>query len=108
MQFVDRLPEESREDSSVVDFVSNAMVAGAKLAGGNGIGDDPEQLGGNIAYCKRGLASANLAIDALREMREKGIVEGSPYLDLVNEATEVRNAIALHILDLREIFGKGV
>ncbi len=108
MRFVDQLPESVRENSSVVDFVSNAMIAGAKIAGGAGIGDDLEELGGNIACCKRGLAAANLAIVSLREMKEKQIVGGKTYFDLMNEATEARNAIAIHILELREKFQKGI
>jgi hypothetical protein len=108
MHFVDELPESVREDSAVVDFLSNAMIAPAKIAGGTGIGNDIEELGGNIAYCKRGLAAANLTIAALHEMREKGILAVKVYLDLVKEATEVRNRIAVYILDLREKFQRGV
>ena len=107
-RFADRLPESVRGDSAVVDFVSNAMIAGAKIAGGTGIGDDPDELGGNIAYCKRGLAASNLALAALHEMNEKHVVEDNEYIGLIKEATEVRNAIALHIVDLREKFRRGV
>ena len=57
--------------------------------------------GGNIAYCKRALAAANKVLAALREMMEKNIIAHTSYCQLVEEATEVRNAIALHILDLR-------
>jgi len=108
MKFVDQLPENKKEDSSVVDFVSNAMIAGAKIAGGTGLGDDLEELGGNIAYCKRGLAAANLAIAALHEMKQKRIINEKNYFELVKEATDVRNAIALHIVNLRERFNRGV
>ena len=108
MKFVDQLPENKSEDSSVVDFVSNAMIAGAKIAGGTGLGDDLDELGGNIAYCKRGLAAANLAIAALHEMKGKHIINGKAYFELVKEAIEVRNDIALHIVDLRERFDRGV
>lgn len=107
-RFADQLPESARGDSAVVDFVSNALIAGAKIAGGSGLGDDIEELGGNIAYCKRGLAAANLAIAALHEMQEKHFVEGRAYIDLMKEATEVRDAIALHVVELREKFRRGV
>jgi hypothetical protein len=107
-RFVDQLPESARGDSAVVDFVSNAMIAGAKIAGGTGIGDDRDELGGNIAYCKRGLAASNLTIAALHEMNEKHIVDDKDYAGLIKEATEVRNAIALHVVDLREKFRRGV
>ncbi len=104
----EQLPDEVGKDSSVVDFVSGAMIASAKIAGGTGIGQDIEELGGNIAFCKRGLVSANLAIAALREISEKNIIGSSLYRELLDEATEVRNAIAVHIIELREKFRRGV
>ena len=107
-RFTDQLPEYIGKDSAVVDFVSNAMIASAKIAGGTGIGNDIEELGGNIAYCKRGLAAANIAIAALHEMREKNIVGSQTYFSLQEEAIEVRNAIAVHILELREKFWRGI
>ena len=107
-RFVDELPEARRQDSTVVDFVANAMIASAKIAGGTGMGDDIDELGANIAYCKRGLGASNLALAALHEMREKGIVNDDSYVALIREATDVRNTIAIHILDLREKFRRGV
>jgi len=41
-------------------------------------------------------------------MNEKHIVEDMDYIGLIREATEVRNAIALHVVDLREKFRRGV
>ncbi|HTK81641.1 MAG TPA: hypothetical protein VL633_05070 [Bacteroidota bacterium] len=108
MKFADSLPEDKRGDSSVVDFLSNAMVAAAKIAGGSGIGYDIEELGGNIAYCKRGLHAANYALAALREMNEKRIITEDSYAELLVPLTEVRNMIAVHVLDLREQFRKGI
>jgi hypothetical protein len=84
------------------------MIASAKIAGGTGMGDDMEELGANIAYCKRGLAAANLAVASLHEMEEKKIVEARSYLELMKEAIDVRNAIAIHIVDLREKFRRGI
>jgi hypothetical protein len=108
MEAVEQLPEERRNDSCVVDFVSHAMVASAKIAGGAAVGNVVEELGGNIAYCKRGLISANMAISSLSEMSEKKILDQPTYLRLMEEAQEVRNAIALYILELRERFQRGV
>lgn len=107
MKMVDELPEGKRDDSAVVDFVSNAMIASAKIAGGTGIGDEIEELGGNIAYCKRGLNAANRSITALHEMNEKRILAEETYIEIMKESIEVRNLIALHILDLREKFRRG-
>ena len=107
-RFVEQLPDQIGKDSTVVDFLSNAMIVSAKIAGGTGIGDDIEELGGNIAYCKRGLVAANLSIASLYEMKEKQIIEQKQYLDLLEQATEVRNALAVHILNLREKFRRGI
>ncbi len=108
LRLVDNLSESVREDSTVVDFVSNAMIASAKIAGGTGMGDDVEELGANIAYCKRGLAASNLAIAALHEMKEKNLIEGHPYMEVMKDAVDVRNTIAIHIVDLRERFRRGI
>jgi hypothetical protein len=108
MKIVDKLPESKKGDSAVVDFVSNAMIASAKIAGGSGIGEEIEELGGNIAYCKRGLQAANLSIAALHEMKAKGILTGEGYLEFMKELIEVRNLIAIHVLELREKFRRGV
>jgi hypothetical protein len=108
MKFADSLPEGKRGDSSVVDFVSNAMIAPAKIVGGSGIGYEREELGGNIAYCKRGLHAANFSIAALREMKDKHIIMGEMYMEYMLALTEVRNLIAIHIIELRELFRRGV
>jgi hypothetical protein len=106
--FVENLPDVIREVSCVVDFLSNAIICSAKIAGGTGMGNDLDDLGGNIACCKRGLAAANLSAAALREMRKKGIVSGQVYFQLIEEAVEVRDAIAVHILDLRALFRRSL
>src|ERR1041384_1206391 len=94
----------SGADSAVVDFVSNAMIAPGTIARGMSFGGEPGGGGANIAYCKRGLAAANSAISALREMRLKGILGGTAYHVLAAEAAEARDAIALHVAELREAF----
>lgn len=104
LRLVDSLPEPAHLNSAVVDFVSNAMSTPGNIARGAAIGEDPDDLGGNIAYSKRGLAAANLSIAALREMKLKRILEGNAYLMLAMEAAEVRDAIALHVADLRDRF----
>ena len=108
LKFVHRLPETVREDSSVVDFVANAMIAGTEIAGGSGIGNDHDELGGNIAYCKRGLSASNLSIVALHEMKDRNIVSEDTCMELMKELIEVRNTIAIHIVELREEFRRGI
>ncbi|MDI6779080.1 MAG: hypothetical protein QME25_02620 [Bacteroidota bacterium] len=57
----------------------------------------------NIATCKRALNFANNAIADLREIKEKKIISDDEYFLFINDAFEIRNAVALHILNLRVI-----
>jgi len=97
---VGRIPESCRQNSSVVDFLSNAGLIAASIAIGHEVGEPA----GNIAYCKRALRAANLVLDALREMKKEGILMPPLYDDLAEEATELRNAVALYVADVRERF----
>lgn len=106
-KFAEQLPEKSREDSDVVDFVSNAMISAAKLAGGASFNEDANMLGGNIAYCKRGLNAANKCIEALQTMKERKMLDEASYMSLFKEAKEMRDAIAVYVLELREKFRGG-
>ncbi|TAK62267.1 MAG: hypothetical protein EPO24_05045 [Bacteroidetes bacterium] len=103
-KFVMQMQEQMREDSDVVDFVSNAMIAAAKMAGGASFHDDARMLGGNIAYCKRGLNAANKSIEALQTLRNRKMIDEESYVSLFKDAKEVRDGIALYIVDLREKF----
>jgi len=106
-RFAEQLPEKSREDSDVVDFVSNAMIPAAKLAGGASFDEDTSMLGGSIAYCKRGLHAANKCIEALQAMKTRKMVDEASYMSLFKEAKEMRDAIAVYVLELRERFRDG-
>ena len=106
--FVEKLPEHIREDSDVVDFISNAMIAAAKLAGGASFDEDANLLGGSIAYCKRGLNASNNSIEALQAMKRRKIIDEASYLSLFEDAKEVRDLIAVYIVELREKFRRGV
>ena len=46
LQIAEQLQEPASIDSSIVDFVSNAIVASSALAGGSCVGDDIDELGG--------------------------------------------------------------
>jgi hypothetical protein len=64
-------------------------------------------IGGNIAYVKRSLVAANDALDALRTLRSAPYMSEKDYLRLYEATFEVRNAVALHVLRLRERFERG-
>jgi len=101
---VEKIPEAYAQNSTVVDFLSNASVIAAGLAMGSKVGE----LAGNIAYCKRALLAANLVLEALRELKNCRIISLQQYDELVREATELRNDVALYIIELRHQFCLGI
>lgn len=108
IELAKHLPEKHRAQECVHTFIEGATVPAAKIAGGVGFGYEMEGIGGNIANCKRGLAMANRCLTALQEMEEKQIVDEETFAELFNEAKEMRDALALHITDLRERFQRGI
>ena len=106
--FVDTLSSGMREDSAVVEFLSQALLAPSKIAGGFEMGIELDVLGGNIAHCKRALAASNHVVNALVHLRKRGVVPEHLYNGLVRGAVEARNEIAAHVVDLREQFRSGL
>ncbi|MFQ5797166.1 MAG: hypothetical protein ACE5H0_00570 [Bacteroidota bacterium] len=106
--FVDSLSPEMKEDSTVVEFLSLALLAPAKIADGFEMGTELDALGGNIANCKRALVTSNQVIKALVQLKTQAIVPQRLYSRLVRGAVEARNAIAAHVVDLREQFRSGL
>ena len=100
------IPTQSK-DSGLVQFCTCVLEVPAKLSGGHAVGYERDLLGGNIAYVKRALATSNAALDALQGLREARYMTGADYRDLYEAAYEVRNAVALHVLRLRERFERG-
>ena len=96
------------KDGDFVQFCSNALQIAAKVSGGHAVGYERDMLGGNIAYVKRGLAAANAALEALRSLRDAPYMRAADYRRLYEATYEVRNAVALHVLRLRERFERGV
>jgi len=94
-------------DESLSSFLESATIPAAKIAGGFSMGFEMDSLGGNIANCKRGLASANTALEALREMKDKDLISQKEYLDYYNRAKEVRDELGIYIVELREQFRQG-
>lgn len=105
---VESLSSQSKEDSTVVEFLSQALLAPAKVAAGYAMGIELDVLGGNIASCKRALAASNEAIESLLQLRTRGIVPEDLHIRLVKGAVEARNAIAARVVDLREQFRSGL
>lgn len=96
------------EDESVSAFCRSVTVPAAKIAGGFGFGFERDSIGGNIANCKRGLKAANGMLNALYEIGEKELLDQDVYLEFYGRAKEVRDELAIYIVELRERFRRGI
>lgn len=95
------------DDKSIEKFAQSLIIPPAKIAGGFGLGFEPEFLGGNIANCKRGLNAANRMLEGLYEIGEKEFLDPEIYLKYYKRAKEVRDELAIYIVELRERFRRG-
>lgn len=107
LKWSNRLPGRVK-DSTLVQFCSNAVQIPSNLAKGHGIGYEMEMLGGNIACAKRALASANAALDLLREIKTASYMEPELYHSFYEDCYEVRNQIGIYVQELRGRFNLGV
>lgn len=98
---------EDIEDDSVNAFAGSVIIPPAKIAGGFGFGFEMESLGGNIANCKRGLNAANRTLTALQELRDKKILDQETFQNFYSKGKEVRDDLAIYIVDLRDRFRRG-
>lgn len=89
-------------------LIWNATIPSSKIAGGFGMGFEMESLGGNIANCKRGLTAANNILDAIYELHKKELLPEDTYRHLQEKAKEVRDELAIWIVELRERFRRGI
>lgn len=96
------------DDESVNAFAGSVILPPAKIAGGFGFGFDIESLGGNIANNKRGLAAANRMLDSLADLREKKIIGQKTFQDFYSRGKDVRDELAIYIVELREQFRNGI
>lgn len=92
----------------VHEFVSNILKITAKLAGGYSFGFEQDVLGGNIAYTKKALYSANDALDYLQNMKREPFIVKAVYARFHGRLFEIRNDIGIYIQDLRERFDLGM
>lgn len=107
MAWVRVLPDDYR-GSALVELCTGAIQTVTKLESAHRMGYDIEVLGGNIAKSKRALASANRALTALQHFRGEPFMLESDYVRLYEQGFEVRNALGLHVQQLREMFDRGV
>ena len=92
----------------VHDFVSNILKIGAKLAGGYSFGFEQDVIGGNIAYTKKALYSANDALKNLQMMKGEPFITPSIYSTFHERLFEARNDIGIYVQELRDQFRFGI
>lgn len=91
----------------VHDFITNVLKISAKLAGGYSFGFEQDVMGGNIAYTKKALYSANEALSYLHSMKKEPFIIPSLYIKLNERLFEIRNDIGIYVQELRDQFLKG-
>lgn len=105
---LDGLAEDLQTDSMIQDAFSLALMPAAKVANAWDDGsDNPDLLGYRIAAYKRGLAAANKSLELMGNIRRRRLVDDHHLLALINLGTEVRNDIAIRILEVRQRFNEG-
>ena len=102
------LPGEVKEDAGMRTVMEHLMIPAMKIAGALAVDGDAEAekeiLGLRLANYKRGLHAANIVLNCLSDAREKGLIASESVFPIIKQATELRNAIAVRILDVREQF----
>ncbi|MBL7223018.1 MAG: hypothetical protein ISS72_04120 [Candidatus Brocadiae bacterium] len=97
---LDRLPD-ADEDEDADQVLRAAGDAVEQVASGHSVGYERETLCGNIAYCRRALASLAECLDGLRQLRERGALAPDEAARFLATGQDVRDAIAQRIEDLR-------
>ncbi|MFW6348478.1 MAG: hypothetical protein ACOC2C_07710, partial [Cyclonatronaceae bacterium] len=99
---LEEMPAEAQEAFN--QFVSDVLTVNSKVVAGYALGFEADVLGGNIAFCKKGLAAANRALDTLAALRELEVFGAIEFRQLHTDLFEVRNDLGIYIQDLREQF----
>lgn len=87
------------------DFIVNVLRIGAKVAGGYYFGFERDFLGGNIAYTKKALYSANDALTILqRDLKETRFLSQKQYFHFHEQLFTLRNNVGIYIQELRDQF----
>ena len=90
------------------EFINNVLKVGAKLAGGYSFGFEKDVLGGNIAYTKKALYSANAALNELQNLKHEDFIKPNMYRQLHARLFELRNDIGVYIQEMRDRFNLGM
>ena len=96
-----RLRDAMDDDEDACGAAAAACEVPARIAGGHGLGYDRESLCGNIACCKRALASLAECFDGLLALRRRRAVPSHELDRLLVRGQRVGDAIAQRIAALR-------
>jgi hypothetical protein len=89
------------EDDPIGQAYINALIPGAKIAGGHGMGYEDEVLCGNIVCCTIAGDAARKCREFLLILREQGTVPASVIEPLLPHVDAMRDGIAEHVAALR-------
>ncbi len=84
-----------------LDRALKSFEVAAKIAGGHGMGYEDDVLCGNIVCCKRSLAAADEALEALEGIQSRDVAAGIPIEDLIVQGRHARRLVAERIEELR-------
>jgi hypothetical protein len=110
MKWCESLADEVKDDEDMRSAMENLLIPAAKIAGATATDDDEEadkdMLGLRLANYKRGLVAANNALKGLSAVSAKGLIVTESIFPFIKRATELRNALAVRIVEVRERFNK--
>lgn len=106
LKWAEHIPQHL-QTKQVHEFITNVLKVTAKLAGGYSFGFEQDVLGGNIAYSKKALYSANDALSYLQKMKKEPFIVPSVYTKLHSRLFEIRNDIGVYVQELRDRFQMG-
>lgn len=105
IQWCETLSEEVKADPDMDMVMQNCLLPAAKIAGGLSTNDDDKDLLGlRLANYKRGLSAANKTLNGLSAVSAKGLIAPEKIFPIIKRATELRNALAVRIVELRDRF----
>ena len=81
--------------------VEGSTSVAAKIAAGNGLGEEDDSICGNIVCCRRAAAFAQQGIEALKELADRGCLPGEALQGLIDEGARVRSLVEERIRELR-------
>lgn len=86
----------------LVEASANALIPGAKIAGGHGMGYEDDVLCGNIVCCKRALEAAQKCHAALDWLTRQGVLPADEGAQLAADIAAVIHAVEQRIAELRK------